>query len=239
MKLFRAFGSSPSRPRCLGTREQPTRDTALAGPGLQLIHHPGSDSGRQMLPKKLPPHVHEAAMVRSRLDFSMRQVLVLGLKGAGKSSVLHYISSEAAKDRTAPTQGFNSVQVYADGFQIDLLELGGSQNLRFYWNQYLSQAHVLVFVVDSADRPHLPTARQELHWLLAEDPRLPLVVLANKQDKSDALSVAELHRELALHTLNGQREFFLLPTSATHTALATATSIRHVKSLLVELLSQL
>uniref|UniRef100_A0A452HS12 Uncharacterized protein n=1 Tax=Gopherus agassizii TaxID=38772 RepID=A0A452HS12_9SAUR len=118
---------------------------------------------------------------RARPDFSMRQVLVLGLKGAGKSSVLHYISSEAAKDRTAPTQGFNSVQVYADGFQIDLLELGGSQNLRFYWNQYLSQAHVLVFVVDSADRPHLPTARQELHWLLAEDPRLPLVVLANKQ----------------------------------------------------------
>lgn len=52
----------------------------------------------------------------------MRQVLVLGLEGAGKSSVLHYISSEAAKDRTAPTQGFNSVQVYAEGFQIDLLE---------------------------------------------------------------------------------------------------------------------
>ncbi|XP_039339131.1 ADP-ribosylation factor-like protein 10 isoform X1 [Mauremys reevesii] len=181
----------------------------------------------------------EAPLAAGQLDFSMRQVLVLGLEGAGKSSVLHYISSEAAKDRTAPTQGFNSVQVYADGFQIDLLELGGSQNLRFYWNQYLSQAHVLVFVVDSADRPHLPAARQELHWLLAEDPRLPLVVLANKQDKSDALSMAELHRELALHTLNGQREFFLLPTSATHAALATATSIRRVKSLLVELLSQL
>ncbi|CAM4598457.1 ADP-ribosylation factor-like protein 10 [Caretta caretta] len=174
-----------------------------------------------------------------QLDFSMRQVLVLGLEGAGKSSVLHYISSEAAKDHTAPTQGFNSVQVYAEGFQIDLLELGGSQNLRFYWNQYLSQAHVLVFVVDSSDGPRLPTARQELHWLLAEDPRLPLVVLANKQDKGDALSTAELHQELALHTLNGQREFFLLPTSATHAALASATSIRRVKSLLVELLSQL
>ncbi|XP_043409007.1 ADP-ribosylation factor-like protein 10 isoform X2 [Chelonia mydas] len=58
-------------------------------------------------------------------------------------------------------------------------------------------------------------------------------------DKGDALSIAELHQELALHTLNGQREFFLLPTSATHAALATATSIRRVKSLLVELLSQL
>ncbi|XP_077680424.1 ADP-ribosylation factor-like protein 10 isoform X2 [Eretmochelys imbricata] len=186
----------------------------------------------------VPPQPRQAGWP-AKLDFSMRQVLVLGLEGAGKSSVLHYISSEAAKDRTAPTQGFNSVQVYAEGFQIDLLELGGSQNLRFYWNQYLSQAHVLVFVVDSSDGPRLPTARQELHWLLAEDPRLPLVVLANKQDKGDALSTAELHQELALHTLNGQREFFLLPTSATHAALASATSIRRVKRLLVELLSQL
>ncbi|TFK00587.1 ectonucleoside triphosphate diphosphohydrolase 2 [Platysternon megacephalum] len=215
---------------------------ACAWPRQHLFELPGRTPP---FPFQGPCISHSAAPTNSspllswQLDFSMRQVLVLGLEGAGKSSVLHYISSEAAKDRTAPTQGFNSVQVYADGFQIDLLELGGSQNLRFYWNQYLSQAHVLVFVVDSADGPRLPTARQELQWLLAEDPRLPLVVLANKQDKSDALSVAELHRELALHTLNGQREFFLLPTSATHAALATATSIRRVKSLLVELLSQL
>ncbi|XP_067391608.1 ADP-ribosylation factor-like protein 10 isoform X2 [Emydura macquarii macquarii] len=124
-----------------------------------------------------------AGCCAEQLGFSKQQVLVLvlGLDGAGKSSVLHYISSEAAKDRTAPTQGFNPVQVPAEGFQIDLLEVGGSQNLRFYWNQFLSQAHVLVFVVDSADGPRLPVARQELHWLLAEDPRLPLVVLANKQ----------------------------------------------------------
>uniref|UniRef100_A0A8C8RX44 ADP ribosylation factor like GTPase 10 n=1 Tax=Pelusios castaneus TaxID=367368 RepID=A0A8C8RX44_9SAUR len=175
------------------------------------------------------------------LNFSKRQVLVLvlGLDGAGKSSILHYISSEAARDRTAPTEGFNTVDVPAEGLQIDLLEVGGSQNLRFYWNQFLRQAHMLVFVVDSTDGPRLPTARKELHWLLAEDPQLPLVILANKQDKTDALSVAELHQELALHVLTGQREFFLLPTSATHAALTTATSVRHVKSLLVEVLSQL
>ena len=35
--------------------------------------------------------------------------------------------------------------------------------------------------MDSVDRSRLLTARQELHALLAEEPRLPLVVLANKQ----------------------------------------------------------
>ncbi|XP_068816188.1 ADP-ribosylation factor-like protein 10 [Struthio camelus] len=167
-----------------------------------------------------------------------RQVLVLGLDGAGKSSVLHYICSETAKERIAPTHGFNSARLHTEGLEMDLLEVGGSRNLRAYWPHYLSQAHVLVFVVDSVDRSRLLTARQELHALLAEEPRLPLVVLANKQDKSDALSAAELHDELALHTLDGQREFFLLPTSATWASLSSATSVLHVKSLLVTLLSQ-
>lgn len=58
------------------------------------------------------------------------------------------------------------------------------------------------------------------------------------QDKSDALSTEELREELALHLLSRQRELFLLPTSATWASLSTATSVLHVKSLLVTLLSQ-
>ncbi|NXJ56939.1 ARL10 protein, partial [Spizaetus tyrannus] len=174
--------------------------------------------------------------VPPQLDW--RQVLVLGLDGAGKSSVLHYICSQTARDHIAPTYGFNSAQLSVEGLEMDLLEVGGSQNLRAYWPHYLSQAHVLVFVVDSVDRSRLLTARQELHTLLAAEPQLPLVVLANKQDKSDALSTAELREELALHMLSRQRELFLLPTSATWASLSTTTSVLHVKNLLVTLLSQ-
>ncbi|NXE05142.1 ARL10 protein, partial [Lophotis ruficrista] len=191
---------------------------------------PSGDAGAAGPP--LTPH----PPVSPQLDW--RQVLVLGLDGAGKSSVLHYICSQTARERIAPTLGFNSAQLCVEGLEMDLLEVGGSQNLRAYWSHYLSEAHVLVFVVDSVDRSRLLTARQELHALLAAEPRLPLVVLANKQDKSDALSVAELREELALHTLDGQREFFLLPTSATWASLSTATSVLHVKNLLVTLLSQ-
>uniref|UniRef100_A0A669PSN9 ADP ribosylation factor like GTPase 10 n=1 Tax=Phasianus colchicus TaxID=9054 RepID=A0A669PSN9_PHACC len=110
-----------------------------------------------------------------------KQVLVLGLDGAGKSSVLHYICSQKARTRISPTLGFNTAQLRVGGLEMDLLEVGGSYNLRAYWPLYLSDAHVLVFVVDSVDRSRLLTARQELHALLAEEPRLPLVVLANKQ----------------------------------------------------------
>ncbi|XP_065500341.1 ADP-ribosylation factor-like protein 10 isoform X1 [Caloenas nicobarica] len=51
-----------------------------------------------------------------------RQVLVLGLDGAGKSSVLHYICSQTARERIAPTHGFNSAQIYVGGLEMDLLE---------------------------------------------------------------------------------------------------------------------
>lgn len=59
--------------------------------------------------------------------------------------------------------------------------VGGSQNLRFYWKEFVNEVDVLVFMVDSADRLRLPWARQELHKLLDKDPDLPVVVVANKQ----------------------------------------------------------
>lgn len=59
--------------------------------------------------------------------------------------------------------------------------VGGSQNLRFYWKEFVNEVDVLVFMVDSTDRLRLPWARQELQRLLDKDPDLPVVVVANKQ----------------------------------------------------------
>lgn len=49
-------------------------------------------------------------------------MLVLGLDGAGKSSVLHYICSQTARKRIPPTLGFNSAQLQVEGLEMDLLE---------------------------------------------------------------------------------------------------------------------
>lgn len=49
-------------------------------------------------------------------------MLVLGLDGAGKSSVLHYICSQTARKRIPPTLGFNSAQLHVEGLEMDLLE---------------------------------------------------------------------------------------------------------------------
>ncbi|KAM6980222.1 ADP-ribosylation factor-like protein 9 [Aplochiton taeniatus] len=141
-----------------------------------------------------------------------KQVLVLGLEGAGKTSLLHCFASGSLELDVAPTQGFNAVSINREDLQIEFLEIGGKENLRAYWPRYLPKAMVLVFVVDSSDADHFPLARKHLHELLATDPLLPLVLLANKQDQQGACSITELHDALILAEVGDQRKLFLIGT---------------------------
>uniref|UniRef100_G3QC97 ADP ribosylation factor like GTPase 10 n=1 Tax=Gasterosteus aculeatus TaxID=69293 RepID=G3QC97_GASAC len=135
-------------------------------------------------------------------------VLVLGLDGAGKSSMLQGLTPggwAAKRGRCRPTRGFNFVSLNAPTCQLDFLEIGGGEDLRRYWSDYLRKTHVLVYVVDSSDRSRLPMAKAELHRLLMVQPQLPVVVLGNKQDKPNAVSVSELHEALSLGSETGDR----------------------------------
>ncbi|XP_049999750.1 ADP-ribosylation factor-like protein 10 [Alexandromys fortis] len=146
-------------------------------------------------------------------ELEQREVLVLGLDGSGKSTFLRMLSGKPPLEGHVPTWGFNSVRLPTKNFEVDLLEIGGSQNLRFYWKEFVNEVDVLVFMVDSTDRLRLPWARQELQKLLDKDPDLPVVVVANKQDLSGAMSMVELQQELGLLASNNQREVFLLAAS--------------------------
>lgn len=61
--------------------------------------------------------------------------------------------------------------------------VGGEEKLREFWPKYMKKARLLVFVLDAADSARFPLAKTSLHQLLAFDPCLPLVLLANKQVK--------------------------------------------------------
>lgn len=71
---------------------------------------------------------------------------------------------------------------------LHVLPVGGAEDLRRYWADYLRKTHVLVYVVDSSDRSRLPLAKAELHRLLRVEPQLPVVVLGNKQVTCDERS---------------------------------------------------
>uniref|UniRef100_A0A2I3GCE9 ARF like GTPase 9 n=2 Tax=Hylobatidae TaxID=9577 RepID=A0A2I3GCE9_NOMLE len=85
-----------------------------------------------------------------------KQILVLGLDGAGKTSVLHSLASNRVQHSVAPTQGFHAVCINTEDGQMEFLEIGGSEPFRSYWETYLSKGLLLIFVVDSANHSRLP-----------------------------------------------------------------------------------
>lgn len=50
------------------------------------------------------------------------QVLVLGLDGAGKTSLLHCLSTGVLEQDMQPTQGFNAVSINREDLHIEFLE---------------------------------------------------------------------------------------------------------------------
>ncbi|XP_052283360.1 ADP-ribosylation factor-like protein 15 [Dreissena polymorpha] len=131
-------------------------------------------------------------------------VIGLGMGGSGKSSLLATVSGEAADD-IPPTVGFSIKALMFDNCFVDVKELGGGDNVRPYWNRYYSGAQGVIFVVDSsADDVSMEKCRNQFEDAL-DDPDLdglPLLVLANFQDKANARKEQEIRDILELETLS-------------------------------------
>ena len=86
------------------------------------------------------------------------------------------------------------------------------------WERYCRNVNAIVFIVDIADLNLLPVAREELHSLMS-NPTLegiPLLVLGNKSDLPNKLSMDELidamelknisHREVSCYGISAKEE---------------------------------
>lgn len=89
---------------------------------------------------------------------------------------------------------------------------------RNMWERYCRDVNAIIFVVDAADREALPVANDELHALLSHESlaSVPLLVLANKSDLKDKMSVDEviegldlkkiMRRELSCYGVSAKEE---------------------------------
>ncbi|XP_012784086.2 ADP-ribosylation factor-like protein 9 isoform X1 [Ochotona princeps] len=175
------------------------------------------------------------ARTPSELQEKSKQILVLGLDGAGKTSVLHSLASNRIQHSRAPTKGFYEVCMRTEGSQMKFLEIGGSEPFRSNWEMYLPRGLLLIFVVDSADHQRLPEAKRYLHQLIEANPVLPLVVFANKQDLEDAYHITDIHDALALSEVGNDRKLFLLGTQVTEDGSEIPSSMQDAKDLIAQL----
>ncbi|XP_037764527.1 ADP-ribosylation factor-like protein 13A isoform X4 [Chelonia mydas] len=145
-------------------------------------------------------------------------LLVIGLDNTGKTSLIMEIQRVLSCE-VLPTTKPNQTELRVDRFEVSLVDLSGGQRLRGIWRNHYGDTHGIIFVLDSSDVLRMEEARKTLGRVLAH-PRIsgkPLLLLANKQDKVDALLPCELIECLSLEKLVNENKSLcrIEPSSAT------------------------
>eukprot|EP00429_Kryptoperidinium_foliaceum_P004340 CAMPEP_0176018194 /NCGR_PEP_ID=MMETSP0120_2-20121206/8752_1 /TAXON_ID=160619 /ORGANISM="Kryptoperidinium foliaceum, Strain CCMP 1326" /LENGTH=199 /DNA_ID=CAMNT_0017351237 /DNA_START=35 /DNA_END=631 /DNA_ORIENTATION=+ len=138
-----------------------------------------------------------------------------GLHTAGKTTILNRVAGKITT--TMPYIGFEVAtgSLRCQVAAVTAWDMGGRDMIRPLWRHYFMTANSFAYVVDCSDRERLEDAKEQLWRLLEEEATVgwPLLVLANKQDLPNAISVPELAEMLGLRDVQG-RAWHVEATSA-------------------------
>uniref|UniRef100_A0A8D2DHB7 ARF like GTPase 13A n=1 Tax=Sciurus vulgaris TaxID=55149 RepID=A0A8D2DHB7_SCIVU len=129
-------------------------------------------------------------------------VIIIGLENSGKTVLVE------AFQRLLPSRIHNDVKselttLLLDEYEVSIYDLNGDLKGQEKWPNYYAQAQGLVFVVDSSDLERMQEVKNILTRLMS-DKRVagkPILLLANKQDKKDALLPCDIIEFLLLERL--------------------------------------
>lgn len=128
----------------------------------------------------------------------------MGIDGAGKTTLLYKAKLDDAIFANLPPRGINiELMTPRRGARIQVFDMPGSKLVRHLWQNWFNYTEAIVYVVDSSDRVRIDEAKFELHELLQSPDlrRVPLIVVANKQDKDEAMCADIVSAELELSTI--------------------------------------
>ncbi|KAI0180366.1 P-loop containing nucleoside triphosphate hydrolase protein [Hypoxylon sp. FL1284] len=188
-------------------------------------------------------------LARRKEEYS---VILLGLDNAGKTTFHEQAKSLFLPERpdpklkTVPTVGQNVSTLTLPDMYLKIWDVGGQLSLRRLWQSYYASCHAIVFIIDSTDigdgslgpdndddgalhaAGRLDECRLVLEDVLqnSETEGVPLLILANKQDREDCVEVVRIKEGLVKKVVEGDkassiRDSRVLPVSA-----LTGTGVR-------------
>ena len=128
-----------------------------------------------------------------------RRLLIVGLDGAGKTTILFRMYAKKMVN-TKPTESYNVQSFQFSGLTMNVWDVGGQEDLRRFWRHYYTGTQGIIFVIDACDIGRMKDAKAELMGLAA-DPQLhsaAILVLVNKQDQPGAMAPEEMARAMDL-----------------------------------------
>ncbi|XP_043276796.1 E3 ubiquitin-protein ligase TRIM23-like isoform X2 [Venturia canescens] len=131
------------------------------------------------------------------------RVVILGLDGAGKTSILSAMRGMTLSGPPISTIGFNVESLEYKNLMFTLWDVGGQHKFRPLWKHYYHNTQAVIFVVDASDRTRFEEARKELSKIVNERELKDawFLIYANKQDIADCATAEELTDILALQKL--------------------------------------
>ncbi|CEM21192.1 unnamed protein product [Vitrella brassicaformis CCMP3155] len=138
-----------------------------------------------------------------------KRLLIYGLDGSGKTALLFRLKLGNVIS-TVPTADVN-IETFSvtlrgkqrrEAWNLTFYDVGYRDPVRPLWREYHLATDYVVFVIDSADRRRINTAREELLALMYEEHfavnQAKFLVYANKQDLPVAMTRSEVEYNLDL-----------------------------------------
>mmetsp|Transcript_11518 Transcript_11518/g.26330 ORF Transcript_11518/g.26330 Transcript_11518/m.26330 type:complete len:204 (-) Transcript_11518:379-990(-) len=138
-------------------------------------------------------------------------VLITGEFGSGKTTIMYqWLLGKCITP--VHTVGSHLETLELEDVTFEFFDIGGETKSRPIIQHVVSRnlsnykKRGIVFVIDSCDREWVGDTRKLLRELLESDVArgVPLLVLANKQDRSDAMSVEEITEVFELESIEGR-----------------------------------
>ncbi|XP_064134522.1 ADP-ribosylation factor-like protein 13A [Loxodonta africana] len=129
-------------------------------------------------------------------------LIIIGLDNSGKTVLVEAFQRQLPS-RMNKCMKSELTTLLLDDYNISIYNLKGDPKDRELWPNYYAQAHGIIFVLDSSDLGCMQEMKNILPCLLS-DQRVagkPILLLANKQDKKDALLPCEIVEYLLLEKL--------------------------------------
>jgi len=130
---------------------------------------------------------------------------MLGLDNAGKTTILHKIK-DGSDFESLPTVGFTVETIKLRNITLNVWDVGGQDKIRPLWRHYFTGTDALIYVVDSSDMGRIEDAKREFLRIVTDNEMedTVILVLANKQDLEQAVSVEEVKDQLEVERLEGR-----------------------------------